>query len=412
MNICFIIHTDFIESSYGGIETYLKNLSLELVKNGHEVHVICGTEKKVADYMYKGIHIHRVITGIIFFHPFLLKIFPPFRTIDKYLFHTITNLIIGWGIYSKFKKLHKRKSFDIVECDDTAGLGVFFSLFSCVKFVTRLHTSWTMAALLNKERINLDKKIVYFLERLQIKNSNALNADSFSLKKKTSDFFKINPLKIDVTYYGIDITRYESASKKKKIIIKNNYLLYFGRLEERKGIRILARALPKVFLKNPNLKMVFVGDYHVEKKHGKSIKHSDVKKYLLAKNERFAKNLVFINHLSHENLNPIINNAKLVVLPSLWEAFGFTCLESMALGKPVLATSGSGFEEQIVRDGKYGFLVKPNNAKALASKILKCLNRKDLDIVGKRAKKRAEFFNNEKITGEMINYYKKVIIKK
>ena len=195
-------------------------------------------------------------------------------------------------------------------------------------------------------------------------------------------------------------------------MIKNDYLLYFGRLEERKGIRILAQALPKVFAKNPNLKMVFVGDYHVEKKHGKSIKHSDVKKYLLAKNKRFAKNLIFINHLPHKNLNPIINNAKLVVLPSLWEAVGFTCLESMALGKPVLATSGSGFEEQIVKDGKYGFLVKPNDATALAYKILECLNSKNLNLVGGEAKERAKFFSNKKITKEMINYYKKVVREK
>ncbi|TKJ17508.1 hypothetical protein CEE44_03155 [Candidatus Woesearchaeota archaeon B3_Woes] len=409
MNICFVIHTDFIESSYGGIETYLKNLSLELVKNGHEVHIICCTGKKITDYVYKGIHIHRVCSGVVFFHPLLLKIFPPSRIIDKYFYHTTVNLTIGWRIYRKFKKLHKRKPFDVVECDDTAGLGVFFPLCSRVRFITRMHTSWTMVALLNKEQVTLDKKIVYFLERLQIKKSDALNADSFSLKKRSSNFFNIDPSRIDVTYYGIDISKYESISKKR--ITKQDYILYFGRLEERKGMRLLARALPKVFSKHPNLKMVFVGNHHVETKHSRLIKHFDAKRHIRGKNKPFAKNIMFIKHLPHKNLNPIIKNAKLVVLPSTWEAFGFTCLESMALGKPVLATSGSGFEEQILEDEKYGFLVKPNNAKALANKILICLKRKDLDIVGKRAKNRAKFFSNEKITKEMIDYYKKVSMK-
>lgn len=406
MKICFIVHSDFIESSYGGIETYLKNLSLELVKRDHKVHIISSTSSGIKNYKYKGIHIHRIGSGVIFFYPLLLKFFPPSQIIDRYLYHTMVNLTLGWGIYQKFKKLHKRKPFDIVECHDTAGLGLFFPLFSRIKFITRLHTSWTMTCELNKEPHTLDKKLVYLLERLQIKKSDALNADSFSLKKKSADFFNIDPLKIDVTYYGIDLSKYKSTSRKRRI--KNDYLLYFGRLEERKGMRTLAHALPKVFSKYPSLKMVFVGNPHVEKKQDNLIKHFDAKKHILEKNKQFAKNLIFIKHLSHKNLHPIIKHAKLVVLPSHWEAFGFTCLESMALGKPVLATSGSGFEEQIVKDGKYGFLVKPNNSKALADKILACLKRKDLNAVGKRAKKRAEFFSNEKITEEMIDYYKKI----
>ncbi len=406
MNICFIVHSDFIESSYGGIETYLKNLSLELVKKGHDIHIISSSRNSLDNYVYNGIHIHRIGPGVIFLYPLLLKFFPPSQVINRYLYHTVANLTIGLGIYRKFRKLHKRKPFDIVECHDTAGLGLFFPLFSRVKFITRMHTSWTLAAVLNKEPITLDKKIVYFLEKEQIKRSDALNADSFSLRKKSAEFFKINPSEIDVTYYGIDLSKYKSVPKKKRI--KGDYLIYFGRLEERKGMRTLAHALPKVFSKYPSLKMMFVGNPHVEERHHRLIKHFDAKKYIFKKNKQFEKNLIFIKHLPHKELNPIIKHAKLVVLPSQWEAFGFTCLESMALGKSVLATSGSGFEEQIVKDGKYGFLVKPNNSKALSNKIISCLKRKDLNTIGKRAKKRAEFFSNEKITEEMIDYYKKM----
>ncbi len=407
MRICFIVHADFIESSYGGIETYLKNLSLELVKHGHDVHVICGTRHKTRDYVRNGIHIHRIGAGVVLFYPLLLRFFPPSRLIDKYLYHTSVHLTIGWEIYKRFKTLNKGKPFDIVECDDSAGLGLYFALFSKVKFITRLHTSWTMTCALNKEPRTLDKKLVYLLERLQIRKSDALNADSFSLKHKSAEFFKIDPERIDVTYYGIDLSRYQSVSNEHRI--PGDYLVYFGRLEERKGMRTLAKALPKVFAEYPGLKMVFVGNHHVEVRHERFIVHFDAKRYIRAHNKKFLKNLVFIKHLPHEELHPLVKHAKLVVLPSTWEAFGFTCLESIALGKPVLATSGSGFEEQIVEDGKYGFLVPPDDPDALANKILGCLKKKGLNQVGKRAKKRAADFSNEKQTQEMIDYYKNII---
>ncbi len=404
MKICFIIHLDFIESSYGGIETYLRNLSLDLTKKGHEVHIISGTEGKPLDYIYEGVNFHRVSSRASYIHNLLLKISP---SIEKYFFQTIVSLTIGWRIYQKFRKLNKKKPFDIVECTDSAGLGVFFPLFNHTKSITRLHTSLSLADFLNKEEFTLDRKVIYFLERLQIKKSDALNADSFSLKEKSPDFFNIDPSKIDVTYYGINLSEYNSLSKKRGI--KGDYLLYFGRLEERKGIRTLANSLPKVFSKYPKLKVIFVGNPHVEIKNSGKIENFNANKYILKANKNFSKNIIFIKHLSHKDLYPIIKNAKLVVLPSDWEAFGFTCLEAMGLGKPVLATSGSGFEEQIVKDGKYGFLVKPKNPEALSNKIIDCLKRNDLNIIGKRAKKRAEFFSNEKITQETINYYKKVI---
>jgi glycosyltransferase involved in cell wall biosynthesis len=55
----------------------------------------------------------------------------------------------------------------------------------------------------------------------------------------------------------------------------------------------------------------------------------------------------------------------IVIHPSLAEGFGRAVLESMALGKPVVASAVGGLREAI-RDGQNGFLVIPGDVDAIA----------------------------------------------
>ena len=65
-----------------------------------------------------------------------------------------------------------------------------------------------------------------------------------------------------------------------------------------------------------------------------------------------------LGHQPPERLFPAIAAADVVALPSLWEAFGLVALEGMALGKPCVLTSGSGFED-FFRDGVHGLMLPP-----------------------------------------------------
>ena len=103
----------------------------------------------------------------------------------------------------------------------------------------------------------------------------------------------------------------------------------------------------------------------------------------------------------------LIKNAKLIILPSLWESFGYTVLEAMVFGKVVIGTQGIGHEE-IIKDGKNGFLVPPKNPLKLSRKIVQCLN-EDLSTIEKNAYKRAEDFDIRKITKQMERYYLEII---
>jgi glycosyltransferase involved in cell wall biosynthesis len=69
----------------------------------------------------------------------------------------------------------------------------------------------------------------------------------------------------------------------------------------------------------------------------------------------------------------LLSRSTLLVLPSLWEGFGYAAVEAMAAGLPVVATATSSLPE-VVEDGKTGILVEPRNSRAIADAVTGLLN--------------------------------------
>jgi glycosyltransferase involved in cell wall biosynthesis len=78
----------------------------------------------------------------------------------------------------------------------------------------------------------------------------------------------------------------------------------------------------------------------------------------------------------HDDLPAGLNAADLLVLPSVHEQFGQVLVEAMAVGLPVIAVDAHGPAE-IVRDGETGWLVPPDDEKALADALVEAVNDDD-----------------------------------
>jgi glycosyltransferase involved in cell wall biosynthesis len=68
---------------------------------------------------------------------------------------------------------------------------------------------------------------------------------------------------------------------------------------------------------------------------------------------------------------------KLLVLPSYTEGLPNIVLEAMACGTVVLATPVGAIPD-IIKDGETGFLLKSNDPKHIAERILELLNKPEL----------------------------------
>jgi glycosyltransferase involved in cell wall biosynthesis len=120
----------------------------------------------------------------------------------------------------------------------------------------------------------------------------------------------------------------------------------------------------------------------------------------------FTDRLVFFDPLRHEQLYPIIENAEWVVLPSIVDNLPNTCLEAMGLGRPVIATRGSCFE-QLIADGKNGFLSEADDAESLRASINLAmkLSPEDREQIGKQAMDSLERLRPENAIPKLIQLF-------
>ena len=72
--------------------------------------------------------------------------------------------------------------------------------------------------------------------------------------------------------------------------------------------------------------------------------------------------------LPHSQVLDVMQQADVLVLPSLCDAFGLVVTEALACGLPVIVTPNTGASE-IVRDAKDGFIVPIRHAEVIASRL-------------------------------------------
>lgn len=128
-----------------------------------------------------------------------------------------------------------------------------------------------------------------------------------------------------------------------KEVEKKDYVLYFGRFSEEKGIGTLIKVCKEL----PDVQFVFAGTGPLED---------------MVNGVKNIKNVGFQNG---EALEKLIREARFSIYPSEWyEPFGLSIVESQAYGTPVVGANIGGIPE-IVKDGVNGRLFESGNKRKL-----------------------------------------------
>jgi glycosyltransferase involved in cell wall biosynthesis len=156
---------------------------------------------------------------------------------------------------------------------------------------------------------------------------------------------------------------------------RGEYIVYFGRLVEMKGLSTLIRAMK-----------------HVKKVNLLVIGEGDLKDRLLAEADSEGLSHVrFLGYRSGTELASLVGQGLFTIVPSEWyEPSPQTIKESFAAGRPVIGARIGGIPE-LIEDGVDGVLFTPGNSEDLAEKIDSMLrNRSRLEAMGAAARKKAE----------------------
>jgi len=139
-------------------------------------------------------------------------------------------------------------------------------------------------------------------------------------------------------------------------------ILFVGRLVPLKGIRELLSAFEPLAAQRKSLHLVLTGEGCLETEIHQLIERTG-----------FRSRVHLLKPCGPAEVAQWINASNLVCLPSHSEGCPNSIIESLACGRPVVATDVGGIPELI--DHSNGILVPPGNAEALASAIRAVLDR-------------------------------------
>lgn len=207
--------------------------------------------------------------------------------------------------------------------------------------------SLTMPAL-----IDSDAKLARKDEELKLAN-HIIVASQFTAQTLEDAPFPLAP--ISVIPYGCPpvTTAAKTADSKQPLKV-----LYVGSLSQRKGLSYLLEAIEAL---GKSVELTLIG------KRVADCKPLDaaLQKYN------------WIESLPHQQILDAMQTHDVFVFPSLFEGFGLVITEALSQGMPIIATSHTCAPD-IIEHGKEGFIVPIRDADAIASKLERLANDRDL----------------------------------
>ncbi len=230
-------------------------------------------------------------------------------------------------------------------CEDCLSTGYF----SCVR--KRCIRNSYIASIIKWLAIIFHRKILRLYDN---KVDRFICTTEFMYRKMIMGGFKSSQLTVIPTFCSRSLVL---ITKK---IYEHNYILYFGRFSEEKGVETLINAFLKSKTANEGIRLRLIGG-----------NKCDIDQRLLEKNKNLPIDsfIEFIPFLDKGELDYHIASCLFVVHPCLWyENLPNSVLEAYAFGKAVLAPNIGSMPEQVI-DDVTGLLFNPGDIMDFANKI-------------------------------------------
>lgn len=345
-----VLSWEFPPRIIGGIARHVAELYPEIVKLGHEVHLI--TVKSGEAPMYEivaGIEVHRVPVGP-----------------SQNFFHWIANMNEAMGRHGG-KLIKEEKNFDIIHAHDWLVTDAAIAL----KHLFKLPLIATIHATENGRHNGIHNHSQQYInekEKELVYNAWRVIVCSKYMRVEVARTLDSPWDKIDIIYNGICAEKKPSRDEFDAVHFRRHFaedrekiVYYLGRMTPEKGLSVLIHAAPRVIAEmGDRVKFIMIG--------GGKTDHWKQEVWNLGISERFN----FTGFMSEENLDKFQAIADCAVFPSLYEPFGIVALESFAARVPVVVSDTGGLPE-VVEHGKTGIVTKVGNSNSLAWGIVEAL---------------------------------------
>jgi glycogen(starch) synthase len=331
----------------GGIGTQYAELAPELVRQGHEVHVVTLSLEEPRRLERTGVQLHleRVPRGLL-------------------------RRTIAWPLAVE-RALRRLGPVDVVVAPEyAAGASRYAGHRTGGPLVTQLFSSMdeivSSSDFSRRQRLMPHVELQRRLERRQARRSDALLAPTEKVLRESRERWGLHDLPCSVIPNCISTARVRDQARSDApagFPRRSPVVAYFGRLEHRKGVHVLVEAMSVLWGDDEGAppELVLLGG-------DPGWRGAPMANHLRGIAAAHAGRLHILGPQPAQRLFPAVAAAEVVVLPSLWDNVPLAALEAMALRSAMIVTRGTGFEE-FLQPERDALFVEPGDPRALANAV-------------------------------------------
>lgn len=344
---------EFPPKVVGGLARHVDELSIALVKAGHDVHVVTANAENAPEFeIYKGIKVYRVKS---------------YKT--KHLNFIDEILQLNFGLLEHAIKILRTEQFDFIHAHDwlVAHAAITLKRSFGTPIVTTIHaTEYGRWSGIHNELQNYIHSTEWHLNYESIGTivcSNYMKNELQTIFGLPSDKLFVLPNGVEPEKFDINFDQWNF--RRNFVADHEKLVMSVGRMVPEKGFQVLSDAALRVLQNYDNVKFVIVGK-------------GGMLDSLRARVERMgiSHKVIFWGYMNDEDLNKLFIVSDVAVFPSLYEPFGITAIEGMAAGTPIVVSDAGGLGE-IVDHGYTGIKTYTGNSDSLAWGILELLYNPD-----------------------------------
>ena len=229
-----------------------------------------------------------------------------------------------------------------------------------------------------------------YFRRLRGRIAVSTAAEEFVSRFFTGEY-RVIPNGVDTTLFQPDAAPLPQFNDGKLNI------LYLSRIEKRKGLKHLLRAVPLIREHFPNTRFLVGGDGPLRQAYEKLVA------------EAGWQDVVFLGRVSNETLPALYASADVFCAPGTGgESQGIVLLEALASGRAVVASDIPGYRS-VIQHQRNGLLVQPGRHEELAWAICHLLgSEEERQRLGEAGRQRAETFSWERVATQVLAFYEEV----
>lgn len=396
MRIAMVVIEYVTEPSFdGGLANYTQRIATALIAAGHEVDVWVEADRSQVLHD-DGVTVYRVGYRRVLWLGFLnLLTWRRFQTLFNFLRRS-------WNVNAALIRAHREKPYAVVHYTHLCGLGVFRPTF--VPAVVRL-SSYTPLWQRYGEFLGQSGFLVWqrkVVENWALRRADAVFGPCREIADVVHDTMRI-PVEVIESPYLTPRDQMDD-SVWRQTLGGTSYVLFFGRLSPSKGVLVMAEMIDRLLRHRPDLSFVFVG------KETTGFRGRPIMDHIREQAGDNAQRIIHLGRLPHPQLYPVIANARVVVMPSLIDNFPNACMEAMALGRVVVATAGTGFD-QLLRHGVSGWLCRPGDADDLLAAVERAwdMGAEEAQAMGAAARRRVAELDPAVVAARHLELYSRVV---